>query len=123
MLELNRAIADTTEQSYKISKLQTAGLLDADACTAKLNAINAKLTQLRGERRRLQKNEDLEDIMDALRRTADLIHNGPDGLDSFDDALFAELVEQITAESQTRIRFRLYGGMELTEQLREVKRR
>lgn len=123
MLELNRAIADSTEQSYKISKLQTAGLLDADACTAKLNAISAKLTQLRGERRRLQKNEDLEDIMDALHRTADLIHSGPEHLESFDDALFAELVEQITAESQTRIRFRLYGSIELAEQLREVKRR
>ena len=34
----------------------------------------------------------------------------------------ADLVEKITVDSQTRIRFRLYGGMELTEQLREVGR-
>lgn len=60
--------------------------------------------------------------MEALRRMADLIHNGPEELD-FDEALFAELVEQITAESRTKIRFRLYGGIELTKKLREVKRR
>lgn len=60
--------------------------------------------------------------MDTLRQTADIIHNGPERLESFDEALFADLVEKITVDSQTRIRFRLYGGMELTEQLWEVGR-
>ncbi len=67
-------------------------------------------------------NEDLEDVMEALRRTADTVHHGPDRLDGFDEALFADLVEKITAESQTCVRFRLRGGIELTEQLREVSR-
>ena len=60
--------------------------------------------------------------MDTLCQTADIIHCGPERLDSFDEALFADLVKKITAESQTRIRFRLYGGIELTEQFREVGR-
>lgn len=122
MLEINRAIAESAEQSHKISKLQTAGLLDADACATKLAAINAKLTQLRGERRRLLKNDDIQDAIDALRRTADLIHDGPESLEDFDETLFDELVEKIVAESKTRVRFRLHGGVELTEQLREVRR-
>ena len=37
-------------------------------------------------------------------------------LDGFDEELFEHLVEKIIAESQNRIRFRLYGGLELTEQ-------
>lgn len=123
MLEVNRAIAEAAEQSYKITKLQTAGLLDADTCASKLVSINARLTQLRGERRRLLKNEELQDVMDALRRTADIIHGGPERLDVFDEILFAELVERIVAESQTKIRFRLHGGIELIEQLPEVKHR
>ena len=36
--------------------------------------------------------------------------------------LFADLVEKIMAESTTRLRFRLYGGIELMEQIREVRR-
>ena len=36
--------------------------------------------------------------------------------DGFDEELFERLVEKIIAESQNRIRFRLYGGLELTEQ-------
>ena len=122
MLEVNRAIATVSEQSYKVSTLRSKGLLDEAACSAKLLDIEAKLTELRRERRRLLKNEDIEEVVDTLRQTADIIHSGPERLDSFNEALFADLVEKITAESQTRIRFRLYGGIELTEQFREVGR-
>ena len=73
MLAVNRAIAQASEQSHRISQLQAAGLLDADACAAKFNEINARLAQLRAERRRLLKNEDIDDAIDALQRTADLI--------------------------------------------------
>ena len=122
MLAVNRAIAHTMEQSHNITKLQTAGLLDADACAAKLATISAQLTKLRGERRRLLKNENIEETIDALRRTADVVRSGPNWLDAFDEELFDELVERIIAESQARIRFRLKGGIELAEQLREVAR-
>ena len=115
MLAVNKAIADASEQSYKVTTLQTRGLLDADTCSAKLRDINAKLTELRRERRRLLQNEDLEDTMDALSQTADIIQTGPVCLEEFDRAMFADLVEKIIAESQTRIRFRLHGGIEVTE--------
>lgn len=122
MLAVNRAIAETSEQSHKVAILRAEGLLDDDACTAKLRDIEAKLAELRRERRQLLKNEDIEEVMETLHQTAEIIHSGPDRLEDFDEALFADLVEKITAESVTRIRFRLYGGLELTEQLREVGR-
>ena len=122
MLAVNRAIAQASEQSHRVSQLQAAGLLDADACAAKFNEINARLTQLRAERRRLLKNEDIDDAIDALQRTADLIQCGPERLEGFGEGLFHDLVERIVVESQTCVRFRLRGGLELTEQLREVRR-
>ena len=122
MLEVNRAIAQAAEQSHNISKLQAAGLLDADACAAKLNAINIQLTQLRRERRRLLEHDDIEDAISRLHRTADTIKSGPEQLDTFDESLFEELVERIIAESQTCIRFRLWGGVELAEKVRRAKR-
>ena len=112
MLAVNKAIADTSEQSYILTILQIRGLLDADACTAKPQAIHAQITELRRERRRLLQNEDLEDVMEALHQTVNTIRDGPDRLDGFDEVLFANLVEKITAESQTRIRFRLHSGIE-----------
>ena len=122
MLAVNRAIAQASEQSHRVSQLQAAGLLDADACAAKFNEINARLAQLRAERRRLLKNEDIDDAIDALQRTADLIQCGPERLEGFGEGLFHDLVERIVVESQTCVRFCLRGGLELTEQLREVRR-
>ncbi|MFR2332233.1 MAG: hypothetical protein ACLS63_04605 [Flavonifractor plautii] len=43
-------------------------------------------------------------------------------MDTFDEDLFEELVEEIVAESQTRIRFRLHGGNELAEKVGRAKR-
>ena len=115
-LTINRAIAEATEESHKISTLRANGLLDADICAARMNAISARLAQLRGERRRLTENEAIDETMDALRKVEQTLLNGPERLDGFDEELFEHLVEKIIAESQNRIRFRLYGGLELTEQ-------
>ncbi len=120
MLAVNKAIADASEQSSKISILQGRGLLDADACAVKLRDIEARLAELRRERRRLLKNEDLEGVMEALRQTVDTIHSGPERLEGFDEVLFTALVERITAVSRTCLRFKLRGGLELTEHLREM---
>ena len=116
VLAINRAIAEATEESHKISTLRANGLLDADICAARMNAISARLAQLRGERRRLTENEAIDKTMDALRKVEQTLLNGPERLDGFDEELFERLVEKIIAESQNRIRFRLYGGLELTEQ-------
>ena len=122
MLAINRAIAEATEESHKISTLRANGLLDADICAARMNAISARLTQLRGERRRLSENEALDETMDAIRKMTDVIKNGPEQMNIFDEDLFDSLVEKVIAESQTRIRFRLYGGLELAEQLEVAAR-
>ena len=83
---------------------------------------STKLTQLRGERRRLSENETLDETMDAIRKMTAVIKNGPEQMNIFDEDLFDSLVEKVIAESQTRIRFRLYGGLELAEQLEVAAR-
>ena len=118
MLEVNRAIAQATERGYRISKLRTNGLLDADACAAQMAANTAQLTQLRAKRRRLLKNDDIGEAAEALRQTVEAIRQGPERLELFDETLFEELVEQIVV-SPTALRFRLYGGIEVTERIGE----
>ena len=117
MLAINRAIAEATEESHKISTLRANGLLDADACAVRMNAISAKLTQLRGQRRRLAENEVMDDVVDALRKVYQTVLDGPEEPDDLDDGLLEGIVEKITAESQSALRFHLYGGLELTERL------
>ncbi len=122
MLEINRAIAQATEQNYKISKLRSSGLLDVDACAVKLAALDAQLTQLRAKRRRLLKNDDINEAVEALRQIVDTLRQGPDRLDDFDAELFADLVERVAVDSSHGLRFRLNGGFEVTEPLQEERR-
>lgn len=117
MLEINKAIADTAEQEYKLNKLQTAGLLDTEACIAKTRNINAKLLELRAKRRRLLENEELEELSETIRQTIQELAEGPEKLIEFDENIFNTLVEKITVESNSRLRFRLYGGIELPENI------
>ena len=66
MLAVNTAIAAASEQSYRLAKLHTAGLLDKAALSAKQAELNAKLAELRRERRKLLCNEDIDEQVDAL---------------------------------------------------------
>ena len=49
--------------------------------------------------------------------TIDTIRNGPETLSSFDEILFTKLVERIVVDTQSTIRFQLYGGFEFQETL------
>lgn len=102
---------------YHLTKLHTAGLLDKAALSAKQAELNAKLTELRRERRKLLCNEDIDEQVDAIRLTIDTIRNGPETLSSFDEILFTKLVERIVVDTQSTIRFQLYGGFEFQETL------
>ena len=90
--------------------------------SAKFNEISAQLAKLRAERRRLLENDDIDDAIDALQETVDLVRHGPERLMEFDEGLFLSLVERIVVESQTCVRFRLQGGIELKELLKEIGR-
>lgn len=117
MLAVNTAIATASEQSYHLTKLHTAGLLDKAALSTKQAELNAKLTELRRERRKLLCNEDIDEQVDALRLTINTIRNGPETLSSFNEALFTKLVELIVVDTKSTIRFQLYGGFEFQETL------
>lgn len=119
MQTINEAIAAAAEQNHNLSKLHTAGLLDAKTHAIRQAELNAKMTELRRQRRKLLCNDEIDEQVESVHRTVEVIQDGLDRLDSFDDALFALLVERIIAESQTTIRFQLYGGLEFTETLEE----
>nr|WP_325223463.1 recombinase family protein [uncultured Oscillibacter sp.] len=119
MLAVNRAIAEASDQSYMVTTLQSKGVLDASAGAAKLRELDGRLAELRKDRRRLLKEDDLEEALDAFRQTVNKIHSGPDRLEDFDETLFADLVEKVTAESRSHVRFHLRGGIELAERVQE----
>ena len=117
MLAVNEAIAAAAEQSHNLSKLHTAGLLDAQALSARQTEINIKMTELRRQRRKLLSCDEIDDTVELIRGTVGVIRDGPEQINAFDETLFRSLVEHAAADSRTCIRFRLYGGLEFAETL------
>ena len=119
ILAVNKAIAEVNEQTYNLNRLHSGGLLDTDICMSKLKQAAARLLELRRERRRVLENDEVEDTAAILRETMKKLENAPETLEEFDDALFTGLVDSITVKTGRILRFRLYGGYELAEQMRE----
>ena len=52
----------------------------------------------------------------------DVLSDGPEYLESFDEELFCELIDKIIVDSNTKIRFRLKNGLELPETIERTVR-
>ena len=120
--KLYQEIAELMEKNYKLSKLYTSDLLDADAYIARSNEISAKLSKLQEQRKQNQRSQIIWEKMESLRKVAELIQDGPEMIEEIEEQFFNSLVEKIVAETPQRIRFCLPGGIELTEQLGEIGR-
>ena len=114
VIELNKEISDILDQSHTLSLLNRQGMVDPDIFITKNNQLAEQLRQAKQQKIRLQELESSETI-DATRQTQEALLAGPEILDAFDEELFCELIDRITVQSNTQVRFRLKNGLELTE--------
>ena len=95
IVELNKQIADIACQERLLAQLKQQAVVDPDIFI-------------------FQSNQLAEQLLDILE-------DGPDLLATFDEALFSELVETITIQDNSTIRFRLINGLELPEHIERKK--
>ena len=116
--QLNRQIADVNAQSLVVAQLYKNGILNHAEYAARSGELDRKVSELRSERRRiLQENEDdeiIESLKELNQTIAEYIPTG-----SFDPDLFGQIVESITVIGKSTLRFRLAGGLTLTEKFEE----
>ena len=69
---------------------------------------------------RILRSED-DQTVQRTQELLDILEDGPDLLMTFNEALFSELVETITIQDNSTIRFRLINGLELPEHIERKK--
>ena len=121
VVELNNQISDINSQNQMLTELNQQGLIDPDFFISQSNGLAEKLRAAKQKKERLM-NADGDKTISQTKELIEILENGPDFLDSFDEDLFAELVEQIIAESSERLRFRMFNGLELTENMEKAVR-
>ena len=101
--------------------MQKSGNVDPDIFIAKSNQLAEQLRKAKQQKERLQTQED-NDLIENTSQILEVISSGPDMLEAFDAELFCELIERITIQNNTKIRFRLKNGLELPESIERTVR-
>lgn len=121
IIELNKKIADLTSQNQVLADFNHRGLIDPDIFISQTNALTEQLRAAKREKTQLLDKEEDQTIRHTTELLETLEHE-PEFLDSFDGELFGELVERIIVEDNTRLRFQMRNGLELTEQIERTVR-
>lgn len=116
--QLNRQIADVNAQSLVVAQLYKNGILNHAEYASRSGELDRKVSELRSERRRILTEDEDDEIIESLKELNDTIAEYVP-TDSFDTDLFGQIVESITVIGRNTLRFRLAGGLTLTEKFEE----
>lgn len=120
-IELNKEISDILDQSHTLSLLNRQGMVDPDIFITKNNQLAEQLRKAKQQKEKLH-NLEHDQVIDQTRQLQETLLTGPEILDAFDEELFCELIDRITVQSNTQVRFRLKNGLELTESMERTVR-
>lgn len=119
--EIDKETSDLSAQNLVIVRLHTKGILSAADYVAKSSEINNKIGELRIERRKKLAEDEDDELLDALK-TLDGILGEIDLQTDFNEELFEQIVESIMVNDNANLTYKLLGGIELTEEIREKGR-
>jgi hypothetical protein len=121
VVELNKKISDISSQSHSLAMLNKQGLVDPDVFITMSNQLAEQLRKAKQQKERLLEQED-NDIIEKTKMIMEVLSDGPDYLETFDEELFCELIDKIIVQSNIRIRFRLKNGLQLPESIERTVR-
>ena len=120
IVELNKQIADIACQERLLAQLKQQAVVDPDIFIFQSNQLAEQRREAKLKKSRILGAEDDQTIQ-RTQELLDILEEGPDLLTTFDEALFSELVETITIQDNSTIRFRLINGLELPEHIERKK--
>ena len=119
--EIDRSIAELTNKNLVLARLNSKGIMRGSEYTEKSGKLNAQISKLRTERRKLLQ-QDEDGCLSELRQLEEIIQGIKVPLTDFDEELFGMIVKQITVPIRRSMCFELIGGIKLTETIPEQTR-
>ena len=120
--DIDKEIAQLTEQNLVLVRLKSKGYVDSALYLSQTGEIDFKLKELRRLRRRIMETTGEDQQARATEAMLDYLESGPEFLDELTDELFESLVESITVLSETELNIRLYNGLALKETIERTVR-
>ena len=114
IVELNKRIADLSDQDRMLADMNKCGLVDPDVFISQSNELARQIRAAKQEKERLLADGG-DDVIPKTQELMETLDTLPEFLPAFDNEIFTDLVDRITAEENGALRFRLKNGLELTE--------
>jgi len=117
---INREIAEISEQILMYREMNTQGYIDSALYLEKSNEANAKIVMLKKDKKLLMGNDDCEKV---IKKTESLINiiKSTGAIGEMDDKVFKKIVKKIWIDKERGIAFELINGLKLTVEHQEVK--
>ena len=114
VIALNKKISELSDQNRMLAEMKKLGLVDSDIFIAKTNDLARQLAEAKQKKARIA-GEAKDEAIPKTRELLECLEDMPEFLLTFDPEIFEALVERITVESNTRLKFHLKNGMEIRE--------
>ena len=121
VIELNKRIADLTNQNQLLAMLKQQGLVDSDLFISRSNAIAEQLRKAKQEKNRIMETSG-DDTVQQTQELIDVLAAGPDFIEAFDEDLFDALVDKVIMEDAEHISFQMKNGLRLREHVERMRR-
>ena len=118
--KIDKEIADLSAKNLVITRLHTSGIMSATDFSIQNSAISNRITKLRSDRKKKlaeAENDEINILKELDETITDYAPNG-----KFDEDLFENIVEKVIPQSNKVLQFRLIGGVELVETIKEKGR-
>ncbi|MFI3325442.1 MAG: recombinase family protein [Clostridia bacterium] len=115
--EINKKIADKSEQICSMNGLLESGILDSAIFIPQNDLLNKELTELKQERSRILSNSDSSSDIKDTEELIDALESGPSKLIEFDENIFNDIVKKIKAHDNKKLEFVLTNNLIIEERL------
>jgi site-specific DNA recombinase len=115
--------SDSTKTTTRLlSGLKSKGIIDSALFLSQSAELSGKMRLLKAEKNKLMEQDEDDSAINDTQNLIDIIMDGPEKLNHFDDTLFYSIVDLIVVESNEQIKFRLTNGLDLSENIQRMVR-
>lgn len=120
--DIDREIAQFTEQNLVLVRLESKGYVDSALYLSQVQEIDHRLKELRGQRRRILELSGEDGQIKATEAMLDYLEGSSELLEELTEDMFETLVEKVIVISEEQLKICLYNGLELSEAMERTVR-
>lgn len=117
VMDIHKEIAKLREQTHVLARLKTKGFLDEAKYIEQTNELNAKISKLQSELKRLTRSDDEDETIDQIEMLTDFFEKRENPMTEFEESVFESIVDNIVVKAQNELEFHLIGGLKFKEKV------